>query len=433
MPSTQSLSLFEWLEWQQQLHLSSIDLGLDRIRLVAENLELLSLPFPVITVAGTNGKGSSTAMLQSIYQQAGYKTGVYTSPHLLRYNERISINAISASDSHICTAFEAIDQARGEISLTYFEFATLAAVWLFVKEKVDLAILEVGLGGRLDAVNLWGADVALITTIAIDHESWLGKHREEIAIEKAGIMRRGKIVICGDLSPPSTIESEAKRIDAQLIQRNRDFSLSLLESLPPKQQNTLKQWEWHFYQQNISLKLPFPALKGQFQLDNAAHVIATIEQLQTQLAVPLEAMQIGLINTKLAGRLQTVSTCPQVLVDVAHNPQAAEQLALYLSNHPVSGKTVSLFSVLKDKDLAGIIAPFNGVIDQWCLISLDDERGCSAIQLQSQFEKLGINHTIIVNNNFKKAMQDIINTLECNDRLVVFGSFLLVSGVLESL
>ncbi len=433
MPSTQSRSLSEWLDWQQQLHLSSIDLGLDRVRLVAENLDLLSLPFPVITVAGTNGKGSSTAMLQSIYQQAGYKTGVYTSPHLLRYNERIAIAATVATDQLICEAFDAINQARGEISLTYFEFGTLAAAWLFVKEKVDLAILEVGLGGRLDAVNLWDADIALITTIAIDHESWLGNNREDIAIEKAGIMREGKAVICGDLYPPITIQSEANRIGAQLIQRNHDFSLSLLKSPYLKRQNTVNQWEWHHHQQNISLKLPFPALKGQFQLDNAANVITTISQLQTQLAVPLEAIQTGLVNTKLAGRLQTVSTCPEILVDVAHNPQAAQQLALYLRNHPISGKTVSLFSVLKDKDLAGIIAPFNLVIDQWCLLSLDDKRGCSAIQLQSKFEKLGINDSIIVNNNVKKAMQDIINTLECNDRLVVFGSFLLVSGVLESL
>ncbi len=433
MPSTQSRSLSEWLDWQHTLHLSSIDLGLDRIRPVAENLALLNLPFPIITIAGTNGKGSSTAMLQSIYQQAGYKTGVYTSPHLLRYNERISIDATMTTDSLICSAFEAINQARGEISLTYFEFSTLAAVWLFVKEKIDLAILEVGLGGRLDAVNLWDADVALITTIAIDHENWLGNNREDIAIEKAGIMRQGKAVICGDLSPPNSIEAEANRIGAQLIQRNHDFSLALLESPSLKQQNTLKQWEWHCHQQNISLKLPFPALKGSFQLDNAANVITTISQLQTQLAVPLEAMQTGLTKTKLAGRLQTVSTCPQIVVDVAHNPQAAEQLALYLCDHPVSGKTVSLFSVLKDKDLASIIAPFDIVIDQWCLISLNDERGCSAIQLQSKFKKLGINHSIIVNNNFKKAMQDILNTLECNDRLVVFGSFLLVSGVLESL
>ncbi|MCK5897125.1 MAG: bifunctional folylpolyglutamate synthase/dihydrofolate synthase, partial [Cocleimonas sp.] len=193
-----SRTLSEWLTWQERLHLSSIDLGLERIRTVATNLHLLTLPFPLISVAGTNGKGSSTAMLQAIYQQAGYKTGVYTSPHLLRYNERISLSGSPVSDQSLCKAFATIDQARGNTSLTYFEFSTLAAAILFVEEKVDVAIFEVGLGGRLDAVNLWDADIALITSIAIDHEDWLGSNRNVIAIEKAGIMRPETPVICGD-------------------------------------------------------------------------------------------------------------------------------------------------------------------------------------------------------------------------------------------
>lgn len=429
MPSTPSHSLSEWLEWQQTLHFSPIDLGLDRIRIVAENLDLLSLPFPVITVAGTNGKGSSTAMLQSIYQQAGYKTGVYTSPHLLRYNERIAIAEIPATDEQICEAFEAINQARGDISLTYFEFSTLAAAWLFVKEKVDLAIFEVGLGGRLDAVNLWDADVALITTIAIDHESWLGNNREDIAIEKAGIMRKGKPVICGDKNPPATILSEANRIGAELIQRDDDFSLAPLKP-PNNSKNIAPQWEWHDHRRRKSIILPFPSLSGLFQLDNAANVITAITQLQQLLPVPLEALKKGLITTVLAGRLQIISTAPEVLVDVAHNPEAAEQLALYLQNHPISGKTIALFSALKDKDLAGIITPIKSLVKQWCVISLDDERGLTGVQLKTELEVLGINEPIIVNNDFKKAMQDIINTLEYNDRVVVFGSFLLVSGVI---
>ncbi len=425
-------TLSEWLDWQQTLHLLSIDLGLERIRLVAKKLQLLHLPFPIISVAGTNGKGSSTAMLQSIYQQAGYKTGVYTSPHLLRYNERISIAGVEASDNAICQAFEKINQARNKTTLTYFEFATLTAAWLFKQEQIDIAIFEVGLGGRLDAVNLWDADLSLITTIAIDHESWLGNKREDIAIEKAGIMRPNKPVICGDKEPPATIASEAKRIGAKLLQRDRDFSLTLLQSQKKKEQ-TVKTWQWIDYQKNKSFKLPYPSLKGNFQLDNAANIIMGIMQLQRQLPVSLEAIKKGLTHTVLAGRLQTISTCPEIILDVAHNPHAAEQLALYLQNNPISGKTIALFSALKDKDLNGITAPFHSLIDRWCIISIVDERGYSAAELKSKLEKLSINNTTIVNNSFKKAMQDLINTLECKDRVVVFGSFLLVSGVLELL
>jgi dihydrofolate synthase/folylpolyglutamate synthase len=426
-------TLSEWLDWQQTLHLSSIDLGLDRIRIVATSLKILELPFPIISIAGTNGKGSSTAMLQSIYQQAGYKTGVYTSPHLLRYNERIAIDGTPATDDLICNAFEKINQARGNTSLTYFEFSTLAAALLFVEQTVDLVIFEVGLGGRLDAVNLWDADIALITTIAIDHESWLGNNREDIAIEKAGIMRQGKPVVCGDKNTPATIALEAERIGAQLIQRDIDFSLEVREPQLNHQQ-TAQQWQWHDNnQQAKSLTLPLPSLQGQFQLDNAANVITVITQLQIPLPVPLNAIEKGLVTTVLSGRLQTVATCPQILVDVAHNPQSAQQLALYLRQNPILGKTIALFSVLEDKDVAGIVAPFDALIDQWCVVSLEDERGQSADKIKDKLENAGISSPIIVNNNFKKAMQDLINALKYRDRVVAFGSFLLVSGVLESL
>lgn len=423
-----SRTLSKWLDWQQRLHLSSIDLGLDRVRIVAAKLALLSFPFPIISVAGTNGKGSSTAMLQSIYQEAGYKTGVYTSPHLLRYNERISIAAIPVSDAALCQAFEIIDQARGETTLTYFEFSTLAAAVLFKQQNIDVAIFEVGLGGRLDAVNLWDADIALITTIAIDHESWLGDNREDIAIEKAGIMRSATPVVCGDLHPPITIASEAKRIGAQLIQRNIDFSVSYPTSLTGEE-----YWHWQDLQQGISLRLPLPSLAGRFQLDNAANIITVITQLQRCLPVTNAAIEKGLVNTRIAGRLQTVASNPSLLLDVAHNPQAAQQLALYLRNYPSSGKTVALFSVLKDKDLAGIVTPLKSLIDHWYIISLAGERGQAASQIEFKLKKMGINSTEILSNNFKKAVQDIKNALEYEDRIVAFGSFLLVAGVLESL
>jgi dihydrofolate synthase/folylpolyglutamate synthase len=423
-----SRTLSEWLDWQERLHISSIDLGLERVKAVAERLELLRFPFPVISVAGTNGKGSSTAMLQSIYQQAGYKTGAYTSPHLLRYNERISIAACPVSDEMLCDAFAQINQARGEISLTSFEFSTLAAALLFVQEEVEVALFEVGLGGRLDAVNLWDADIALITSIAIDHESWLGNNRDDIAVEKAGIMRSDTPVVCGDQQPPSTIASEAHRMGAILIQRDIDFSLS-----PTNTPTNPMTWEWHDHQRNKTRLLPLPALEGQFQCDNAASVIATITHLHHRLPVETIAIEKGLVNTRLVGRLQTISECPNVLIDVAHNPQSAEQLALYLQQHPRRGKTVALFSALNDKDLTGIVTPFKALIEQWYITSLDTDRGQTAVQIKSKLSELDINNTKIVSNDFKKAMQDTKNALKCQDRVVVFGSFLLVSGVLGSL
>ena len=421
-------NLSEWLEWQETLHLSSIDLGLKRVRQVADNLNLLTLPFPVISVAGTNGKGSSTAMLQSIYQKAGYKTGVYTSPHLLRYNERIAIDNEYASDEAICSAFEKINHVRGDTSLTYFEFGTLAAAVLFVEEDIDVAIFEVGLGGRLDAVNLWDADVALITSIAIDHESWLGNNRDDIAIEKAGIMRQGKPIICGDKTPPTTIASEAQRIGAHLIQRNKDFSLSFTDTT----NNTNNKWLWHDHQQNKTLPLALPSLKGIFQLDNAANVISVIHSLQNKLTVSTDAINQGLETVTIAGRLQHIASCPDILLDVAHNPHAAKQLALYLETHPVQGKTVALFSILIDKDLEGIVTPFKSLIDEWHIVSLEGERGQSAESIKLKLEELQLKHSVILHSDFKTPIQALKNTCYCEDRVVAFGSFLVVSNVLES-
>ena len=418
-------NLSEWLTWQETLHLSSIDLGLKRVQQVAKNLDLLTLPFPVISVAGTNGKGSSTAMLQSIYQKAGYKTGVYTSPHLLHYNERIAIDNKYASDKAICSAFERINKARKKTSLTYFEFGTLAAAVLFVEADIDVAIFEVGLGGRLDAVNLWDADVALITSIAIDHENWLGNNRDDIAIEKSGIMRKGKPVICGDKNPPATISSEAQRIGSHLIQRDRDYSLFVTDIND-------KQWLWCHHQQNKTLSLALPSLKGIFQLDNAANVVAVIHSLQHNLSVSVDAIKQGLQTTTLAGRLQHISSCPELLLDVAHNPHAAEQLALYLETHPVQGKTIALFSILADKDLEGIVTPFKSLINEWHIVSIEGERGQSAESIKLKLEELQLKYNIILHNNFKKPMQELKNTLSCEDRVVAFGSFLVVSSVLES-
>ena len=419
-----SRTLSEWLDWQEKLHLSSIDLGLDRVSKVAEHLSLTTLQMPVITVAGTNGKGSSVAMLDSIYRQANYKTGCYTSPHLMHYNERIAIAGKPASDADICEAFEAIDSARGEISLTYFEFGTLAAAYLFHKHKVDLAIFEVGLGGRLDAVNLWDADLALISNIDIDHIDWLGDDREQIGVEKAGIMRQGKTIVSGDPNPTLSIQSEAKRIGAPLLQQGKDFNWKHNEG----------DLFWHLNTPGTdNLKLPMPSLKGRFQLNNASMVVTAVQSFQHTLPVNIKSIEQGLSNASVIGRLQKLGECPELLVDVAHNPQSAGALAEFLNDNPAPGKTVALFSALADKDLNGILKPLVGAFDAWHIVPLEGPRAQDTHVLREKLQDYGVNGAIETHNEFNTAIKMLQNTLNCEDRVVAFGSFLVVSGFMQGL
>ncbi|MEN9424451.1 MAG: bifunctional tetrahydrofolate synthase/dihydrofolate synthase, partial [Pseudomonadota bacterium] len=302
-------TLDDWLRWQEHQFLTAIKLGLGRIHDVAERMDLLQLPVPVMTVGGTNGKGSTCAMLTRILMLQGYRVGTYTSPHLLRYNERIAVNAEPVSDAAICQAFAAIDHARDDIDLTYFEFGTLAAVYCFLQANVDVIVLEVGLGGRLDACNLWDADVAVITSIGIDHVDWLGSTREAIGREKAGIMRAGKPVVCGDPQPPAIIAAEAARIGAPLLQYGQDFT---------------------------SAGIPQPALLGDVQRQNAACVVTALQQLAERLPVSAENIHQGLQSVSLMGRMQRVHEQPEVIVDVAHNPHAAKELAAWLKKNPLN-------------------------------------------------------------------------------------------------
>ncbi|PWQ92870.1 bifunctional tetrahydrofolate synthase/dihydrofolate synthase [Leucothrix pacifica] len=419
-----SRTLSEWLDWQESLHLSSIDLGLDRVGKVALHLALSSLPMPVITVAGTNGKGSSVTMLDSIYREAGYQTGCYISPHLIRYNERISIHGQPASDEDICEAFEAIDQARDDISLTYFEFGTLAAAYLFNKYQIDVAIFEVGLGGRLDAVNLWDADLALISNIDIDHIDWLGDDREQIGVEKAGIMRKGKTVVSGDPNPTLSIQSEAERIGASLLQLGRDYQWH------PGETDDI----WYLTATGSgSLVLPKPSLRGKFQLNNASMVITAIKSFCDQLPVNDDSIRQGLTKARVIGRLQKLGECPELLVDVAHNPQSAQALADYLSENPTSGKTVALFSALADKDLEGILEPLRNSFEAWHIVPLDGPRAQDTQQLLEKIQRYGVNGTLETHSDFNVAIKMLQNTLNCEDRLVAFGSFLVVSGFMQGL
>ena len=412
-------TLEQWLSWQETLHLSEIDLGLKRIRQVAKKLDLIAPDFPIITVAGTNGKGSSVAMLDAILKAQGYKTGNYTSPHLVEYNERIKLQGFNVDDELIISAFERIDQARGEISLTYFEFSTLAAMLIFTQEEVDVAILEVGLGGRLDAANLWDASLALITSIDIDHVDWLGDNRETIAIEKAGIMRSNTPAVCGDPNPPKSIDSEAQKIGSILFQIDKDFSFEL---------NDKEEWIWK--NKKSKLTLPHPALKGDFQINNAATVIAGLKAIQTILPVTEDAIKEGLKKANAQGRLQVISKSPEWLIDVAHNPHSAEQLAKYLKQNPVTGKTFALFSMLKDKDITQVLSFMDQVIDEWHITGLESTRGLTINELKQQITRQNPRGNVIPHNSLFEGCQSLKNITNSKDRVVAFGSFLVVSDVI---
>jgi len=412
-------NLTEWLSWQETLHLSEIDLGLKRIGRVAKKLELLSPSFPIITVAGTNGKGSCVALLDAILNSQGYKTGNYTSPHLIDYNERIKLNNIQASDAQIIDAFEEIDRARGDISLTYFEFGTLAAMLIFTKVQVDVAILEVGLGGRLDAANLWDADLAIISSISIDHSDWLGNDREKIAIEKSGIMRQNRPVICGDLNPPDAISNEAQRIGAKLFQINQEFTATLEN----------ESWVWKNTEDEYTL--PLPSLAGEFQINNAATVIAGLHAVQSLLPTSVKAISEGLAKATVLGRLQILSTSPVWLLDVAHNPDSALQLANYIQLNPVNGKTRAIFSMLKDKDIKQVTSYFGDEIDEWHIIGLGGSRGLSVVELKQKMTRLNFKGKIVSHDKLNDAYLELKNITKSEDRVVAFGSFLVVSSLLK--
>lgn len=420
---TEVRSLRDWLDWQESLHLSAIDLGLDRVGEVARRMNLLQPDFPIITVAGTNGKGSTVAMLSAILHAAGYKVGAYTSPHIERYNERIALDCEPVADEPICAAFAAIDAARGDISLTYFEFGTLAAMWVCMQADVDVMVLEVGLGGRLDAANIWDADVAVITGIGIDHVDWLGDDREVIGREKAGIARAGRPVVCGDPEPPASIAAYADKLGAELLQFGRDFGISRKSerfNVDLRQGNEHQVWE----------QLPLPALLGEVQLQNAACALVALQQLADTLPVSTEQVATGLRAVKLAGRLQKLGTAPDIYVDVAHNPHAAEQLAAWLRKNPAQGKTYVLFSILADKDINGVVQVFAGLIDEWHFFPLQDVRAMSLENMQAAMNLCEI-PVAVPHKELKLAWNTLKPRLKDEDRVVAFGSFLVLSSMLE--
>ncbi|MDH5446434.1 MAG: bifunctional tetrahydrofolate synthase/dihydrofolate synthase [Gammaproteobacteria bacterium] len=413
-------TLVEWLNWQESLHPQTIELGLERVSEVFQRLHSDPPPFKIITVAGTNGKGSTVALLESILRAAGYKTGAYTSPHLLEYNERISLNGAHASDEQICQAFDRIDQARGDTSLTYFEFGTLAALDIFYQAELDIAILEVGLGGRLDAVNIVDSDIAIITSIGLDHTDWLGDNRESIAREKAGIMRQNRPVICSEQDIPQTIYKEAERRGSELFCLGREFHYELYEEF----------WSWSGPEEE-SINLPFPIQTGAHQLRNASAVIMALNLLAESFPVRYEHIQQGLTSAQLAGRLQHLQDKQNWLVDVAHNTQSIEALAAHFKSDSTEKQVHAVVGMLKDKDIRSNLMTMQDVVTDWYCVELAGPRGASAEELKQVLQNFVPADTIQCFDNVPSAMQAVENRANSEDVRLVFGSFYTVAEALQ--
>jgi dihydrofolate synthase/folylpolyglutamate synthase len=414
-----ALSLADWLARLEQLHPSSIELGLDRVRRVKDALGLVPA-FPILVVGGTNGKGSTCAYLEAILRAAGYRTGLYTSPHLLRYNERVRIAGAEASDADLIAAFEKVDAARGDTSLTYFEFGTLGAMVQFVDAAVDVAILEVGLGGRLDAVNVFDADAAIVTSVDLDHMDYLGDTREQIGFEKAGIYRAGRPAICADPRPPDKLLDYARQIGADLRCANRDFSAQRSEG------------GWTYRGPHACWTgLPLPVMRGSFQLRNAAGALAALEALQARLTVSEDAIRAGLAAAQVPGRFQRIAQAPDIILDVAHNPEAARALADALREQPVAGRTLAVVGMLADKDAAGVFAALREAVDAWWVCTPASPRAQGAVALAAILRAQVANAPISVQPDVKTAFAEAQRVAREDDRILVFGSFYTVAAVLD--
>ncbi|WP_447590821.1 bifunctional tetrahydrofolate synthase/dihydrofolate synthase [Aquipseudomonas campi] len=415
-------TLAEWLAYLEQLHPSAIDMGLERSREVAVRLGLGRPAERVITVTGTNGKGSTCAFLASLLQAQGLRVGVYSSPHLVRYNERVVLDGRLASDEALCQAFAAVEAARGEISLTYFEMGTLAAFWLFERAALDAVVLEVGLGGRLDAVNLVDADLALITSIGLDHADWLGDTRESVAFEKAGILRQGRPALCGDFDPPHTLLDQVVALDCPFFLRGSAYNLIL----------NAESWDWHgLTQEGTVLQLHgLPLLD--LPMENAALAL----QAYALLDLPWDVASIrnALLHTRVDGRLDRrvlrwQGKSLQLLLDVGHNPHAADYLASRLAARPLQRPRLAVFGLLVDKDLDGVVQPLLGEIADWAVAPLPTPRSRPATELQAALSNLGASARSYA--SIPDALQAQCERAQEGDEILVFGSFYCVAEAIE--
>ena len=413
-------SLKDWLDWQESLHPLAIDMGLERTAQVYHALNPDCIKPPTITVAGTNGKGSCIAYLEAIYRAQGYRVGAYSSPHILKYNERIKIDGKPVSDELICEAFARIESVRGNTSLSYFEFGTLAALDIFWRSGLDIQLLEVGLGGRLDAVNIVDPDVSLISSIGIDHVDWLGATREAIGQEKAGIFRAKTPAIVGDCNPPESLLQSAVDKDAQLYCIGKDFGYK---------KNTT-DWDWFAGDLHID-QLPEPGLKGEHQYRNASAVILAVEVLAKSLPVSDMSIRTGIKNTLLPGRFQLINDKIPVLLDVGHNPEAVKTLVDYL-NMTFPGKKIhAVFSMMKDKDIAGVLEIMNPVVYDWFFAPLTNPRAATEPLMREIFSQSSVARVSFGFTGFAEAFNAAKNQAQEDDLLLVFGSFFLVSDCLN--
>ncbi len=423
MPNSPN-TLNEWLSLLETRHAKEIDMGLARVAAVKQQLGI-SFSCPVIVVGGTNGKGSTCAMLESILLRAGYRVGLYSKPHFLDFNERARINGEMVKDAVFVDAFTQVEAARAAISLTYFEFTTLAICKLLADAKLDVVILEVGLGGRLDAVNVIDADVAIVTSVDIDHVEYLGNTREKIGFEKAGIFRTGKAAICSDPIPPQSLIDHAMEIGADLRLFGRDFNYS----------GDKQQWNFAGRSQRRN-SLGYPNLRGANQLLNASAVLAALEVLRNELPVGAQEVRNGLAMVDLPGRFQVLPGRPTVVLDVAHNPHAAATLSQNFDNMGFHAYTYAVFGSMLDKDIDGVIAQIKDKIDHWCLTDLPLPRAATAKQLQAKLMAAGFvddaEHSVQIFDSPETAYAYAISKAGENDRIAVFGSFLTVAGVMKA-
>jgi dihydrofolate synthase/folylpolyglutamate synthase len=423
----QAMNIDQWVEYIQTLHHREIELSLERVRKVYLRLYPAGMSCKIISLSGTNGKGSTAEICASIYRHAGCKVGKFTSPHLVNFNERININGAPVSDDDLVASFIRIETARNDIPITFFEFGTLLAIDLFEHARVDIAIMEVGLGGRLDSVNILDADVAITTSIAIDHTSWLGDTVEQIAYEKSGIARTGKPYVIGMKKVPETLRAHAEKIKADLYVVGSDFDFNDAE--------VDRSWSWHSASGMRYSNLPLPFDQAGVQLCNAAAALSAIEQLQTWLPVNESQIKNGVRSAQLAGRCQIVQQKPLVILDVSHNEASVKRLAEFVSGLAplkASSKCVAVCGMLKDKEISASLSQLSNQVDHWYTATIDNERGATSLEVANHLK--GITDVdVVCYDSVTLAYSAALSTLTEDDCLVVFGSFHIVGDILDSI
>lgn len=412
-------SVEAWLSYIESLHPKSIEMGLSRVQAVADRLQLQH-PFTVITVGGTNGKGSTCAMLEQIYREAGYQVGCYTSPHLVHYQERVRLNGQVITDDLLCAAFAAVEQARGEIPLTYFEMGTLSALWAFEQQPLDVVVLEVGLGGRLDAVNIVNADCAIVTNVDLDHMEFLGDTREAIGREKAGIYRQSQIAICGDEAPPASLLAHAKALGVRLARFQQDFRIQPVGEQQAQYEDAGGQ-----------LLVGSMRLTGRYQWNNAASVIYAVRTLDSRLPVANAVLLRAISQTEVCGRFQYWHHAPEIILDVAHNPHAARALLSNLQQLRTDGIRIhAVFSMLSDKDIASVVQILHPVIDHWAVAPIQHPRAASVAYLGDCIRQSVPASQVELYADLHTALRACYNNVTKNDKIIVFGSFFTVAAIL---